>query len=234
MSTLYALIARHGDYHQQADAPSAHQPHPLSELGCSQARQAGADLSTWIAQENWTLATEIHSSSLLRAWQTACLIQDQLATLGHAHSVDGFDALCERSVGALANLTRQQIASVLAQDPRCAALPSDWKAQADFRLPVPGAESLTQAGQRVAQHIRARMCALHEAAGDANAQLFVGHGAALRHAAHALGVLSAQQIPRLSMHHASMVCLQWTPQTDTWQHYRGDWKVRANGEANTD
>ncbi len=234
MSTLYALIARHADYHQHADAPSAHQPHPLSRRGRTQATQAGATLDAWIAQEGWTLAREIHCSSLLRAWQTACLIRDQLGTLGRTHNVSEFDALCERSVGALANLTRQQIDNVLAQDPRCPPLPADWKARADFRLPVPGAESLAQAGQRVAEHIRTRMRTLHEQSGHENAQLFVGHGAALRHAAHSLGVLSARQIPRLSMHHASMVCLKWTPQTDTWQHHRGDWKVRPDGDAHTD
>ena len=231
MSALYALIVRHADYHQQALTPSAHQPHPLSERGCAQARQAGGALAAELEQQGWTLAEEIHSSSLLRAWQTACLMRDQL---GHSHSVRQFDALCERSVGALANLTAEQIADVVAQDPRCQPLPADWKAQADFCLPVPGAESLAQAGQRVAQHIRTRMRTLHEDQDRANAQLFVGHGAALRHAAHALGVLSAQQVAGLSMHHAGMVCLKWSPQSDTWQHHCGDWKVRTRNHCHTD
>ena len=234
MSALYALIARHGDYHQQAQAPSAHQPHPLSQRGCAQASQAGTTLATWIEQQGWTLADEIHSSSLLRAWQTACLMRDQLGQLGHSHNVRQFDALCERSVGALANLTAEQIASVLARDPRYQPLPADWKAQPDFCLPVPGAESLAQAGQRVAQHIRTRMRTLHEEQGRANAQLFVGHGAALRHAAQALGVLSAQQVAGLSMHHASMVCLKWSPQSDSWQHHCGEWKVRKRKESHAD
>ena len=234
MSAVYAILVRHGDYLQQTDTPSAHQPHPLSALGCEQATQAATQLAQWLDQENWRLCPQLHSSTLLRAWQTASLMQKQLALLGHRTTVQQYDALCERSVGALANLSSAEIARTLAQDPRCPTLPPNWKSDAHFRLPVPGAESLQQAGARVAQHLRETMRAVLQQHGENHVQVFVGHGASIRHAAQALGVLHPGDIPKLSMHHASLICLKWSPASDRWSHHRGDWKIRPGHESVTD
>jgi 2,3-bisphosphoglycerate-dependent phosphoglycerate mutase len=64
-------------------------------------------------------------------------------------------------------------------------------------------------------------------------QLFVGHGAAFRHAAHCLGVLAFEQIARLSMYHARPVYLEYLPD-GRWQHIGGAWKMRAGSAGHTD
>lgn len=234
MSRLYAVLVRHGEYQQQNGAPSAHQPHPLTTRGEAQARQTGRELATWLQEEQWVLAPEIHCSTLLRAWQTADLMREPLSAQGYDAKLREFDALCERSVGALANLEAEQIAAVVARDPRYAPLPANWKSQADYRLPVPGAESLIQAGARVAAHIRQQMQALHSQGYEQCLQVFVGHGAAFRHAACELGVLKPADVPALSMFHAGAVCLAWQTDRDSWQHYRGEWKCRNRNESITD
>ena len=56
-------------------------------------------------------------------------------------------------------------------------------------------------------------------------KLFVGHGAAFRHAAHHLGVLAFEQLRQLSMFHCQPVLIEYTP-GGQWRHLGGDWKVR--------
>lgn len=234
--TVAALI-RHGDYHQLPDTPSAHQPFPLTDQGRAQAVAAGRTLGATLAAEGWQLDRTLDASQLLRAWQTAELLREALSEgPGEERAklrVEGFDALAERGLGSAANLTTAQIARVVAADPRCGALPADWKSNSHFRLPLPGAESLMAAGERVAEHLEARMAALAARAGGDTLKLFVGHGAAFRHAAHRLGVLAFEDIARLSMHHAGPVYLERLPD-GRWRHIGGRWKVRGRGEGYRD
>ena len=74
------------------------------------------------------------------------------------------------------------------------------------------------------------MLALKDRVEEDSLKLFVGHGAAFRHAAYRLGVLRFEDITRLSMYHARPVYLELL--TDGgWQQVAGDWKVRqSNGE----
>lgn len=234
MPKLYAVLIRHGEYHQQENAPSAHQPHPLTENGIAQAETTGSLMAKWLEEEGWTLASQLHCSVLLRAWQTADSIHRQLAHANHFSEIIQTEALCERSVGALANLDAKTIKCIVANDPRYEALPKGWKSHPDFRLPVPGAESLDEAGLRVATHVRQVMQEQADAGAAHMMQLFVGHGAVFRHAARHLGVLSADDIPRLSMFHAGAVCLCWDSDTNTWSHYRGEWKRRESVDRFTD
>ena len=55
-------------------------------------------------------------------------------------------------------------------------------------------------------------------------KVFVGHGAAIRHAAWHLGVLELSDVARLSMFHAVPVCLEYSDAG--WRHVAGDWKLR--------
>lgn len=226
MPRLIAAIVRHGDYQQLPDTPSAHQPFPLTELGRQQAGAAGEQLCHLLAQQNLQLCEQVDCSRLLRGWQTAEIILEGLRDrFGTTPELCPFDALAERSVGSAANLSSAKIEAVIREDPRYPPLPDDWKSNSHFRLPLQGAESLLEAGERVAAHLRARMEELAARGARDTLKLFIGHGAAFRHAAYHLGVLAFEDIRRLSMYHAQPVLLEYRPQ-GPWQHLAGEWKLR--------
>jgi 2,3-bisphosphoglycerate-dependent phosphoglycerate mutase len=170
---------------------------------------------------------------MLRAWQTAVIFAERLAELAAtAASVESYDALAERGVGCLANLTVAQIEVVLLQDPRVSSPPADWKADSHYRLPLQGAESLMEAGKRVAGHLSRTMASLPAADYD-RVKIFVGHGAAFRHAAFHLGVLEFGQLRQLSMYHCRPVMLEYLS-GGQWRHIEGEWKVRSGFSQFTD
>ncbi|QDT04010.1 2,3-bisphosphoglycerate-dependent phosphoglycerate mutase [Rubripirellula lacrimiformis] len=214
------ILIRHGDYHQLADAPSAHQPFRLTDLGRRQAMDAAERVRQMADQHGWSLAAEIHSSSLLRAWETA---QIAMQGLPDCQRIVETDRLAERCVGNVANLNKSEIAIAVDQDPRLDPLPPNWKSDSHFRLPFLGAESLMESGRRVADYLSETMARVVT---PGEAILFFGHGASLRHAAHLLGVLSFERISKLSMHHA--VPIAFSVSSDgLWQQVAGDWKHRS-------
>jgi broad specificity phosphatase PhoE len=226
MARLIAALIRHGDYHQLPDTPSAHQPWPLNSAGETQAQEGAQALQDMIVRNEWTLVPSIDSSRMLRAWQTAVIFADRLAELASSSPpVKSYDELAERGVGCLANLTTAQIEAVLQLDPRVSDPPADWKADSHYRLPLQGAESLLEAGERVAGHLTQCMAALPPDEHD-RVKIFVGHGAAFRHAAYHLGVLGMEQLRQLSMFHCRPVMLEYLPDGN-WRHVEGEWKVRA-------
>jgi len=234
MPRLIAALIRHGDYRQLPDTPSAHQPFPLTAGGQDQARAAGIMLREIIASHGWLLSPRVDSSQLLRAWQTAQIIIDQLAGCFRGPPrLSGFDDLAERGLGSAANLSIAAIEAVVHEDPRFPDLPPDWKSNSRFRLPLQGAESLLEAGERVAAHIGRQMESLATDAAVDTLRLFVGHGAAFRHAAYHMGVLSFEQIAQLSMYHAQPVFLEYV-QNGVWRHIAGEWKIRAGPSEHTD
>ena len=233
LARLIAALIRHGDYHQLADTPSAHQPWPLNSEGEIQAQQGAQVLRDMLARNGWALVPSIDSSRLLRAWQTAVIFADGLADLTlSTPQIESYDELAERGVGCLANLTIAQIEAVLHQDPRVADPPADWKANSHYRLPLQGAESLLEAGERVAGHLSQSMAALPPDEHD-RVKLFVGHGAAFRHAAYHLGVLAMEQLRQLSMFHCQPVMIECLP-GGRWRHVEGDWKMRPESSRFTD
>lgn len=228
MGRRIAAIVRHGDYHQMAGAPSAHQPFPLNTSGKKHAAEA-ADIIDQIQQKNgWSIATEIDCSQMLRAWQTADIIAQTLHAQ-HKWQLQSFDELAERCVGCAANLTAEQIVKIIHDDPRYDELPQNWKSNSEYRLPLQGAESLLDAGKRVAEHLILRLSMLPANAPDM-LQLFVGHGAAFRHAAFHLGVMEYDDIARLSMFHGRPVFIEFLAD-GRWTHIAGEWKIR---EINSD
>ena len=234
MPKLIAALIRHADYRQRPDTPSAHQPFPLSGEGEAQARQAGVALRDAVTRNGWTLSAELDSSPLLRAWQTAQIIGAALADLfPNPAQVNAYEALAERGLGSANNLSIKQIEAVIHDDPRFPDLPADWKSNSRFCLPLLGAESLLESGERVARHMEQQMATLASHTEVDTLKLFVGHGAAFRHAAYHLGVLPFEQIARLSMFHATPVYLEYRPASG-WQHIAGAWKVRNTGSAYTD
>jgi broad specificity phosphatase PhoE len=228
MPRLFAALIRHGDYHQLANTPSAHQPFALTARGIEQAQQAGAAISSLRETHRCALSPNVDSSRLLRAWQTAEKIIESIPQQFPAPAhVESFDELAERGVGSVANLTLEQIEQIVRQDPRYDELPSSWKSDSHYVLPFQGAESLLQAGQRVADHLELRMRELEQEATADTMKMFVGHGAAFRHAAYHLGLLELDQVRKLSMYHAQPVVLEYRPRKG-WYHLDGEWKLRRN------
>jgi 2,3-bisphosphoglycerate-dependent phosphoglycerate mutase len=227
VARLFAALIRHGEYAQLANTPSAHQPFALTDRGRAQAYEAASELYDAIAKNAWSLIASIDSSCLLRGWQTAQLISARLQSLGLSETrVDSFDALAERSVGSAANLSVERIVELIRHDPRYPDPPADWKANSHYCLPLPGAESLIEAGERVATHLVARMNELRGEVASDSLKVFVGHGAAFRHAAFKLGVLQFDQIAQFSMYHARPVVLECLDD-EGWRHVEGEWKPRA-------
>lgn len=233
MGRLIAALIRHGDYHQLPDTPSAHQPYPLNSAGETQAQEGAQALHDMIARNGWTLLPAIDSSRMLRAWQTAVIFADRLADLASSTPyIESYDELAERGVGCLANLTRAQIEEVLHQDPRVSDPPADWKMDSHYRLPLQGAESLLEAGERVAAYLEQCMAALPRKNNDI-VKIFVGHGAAFRHAAYHLGMLGIEQVGQLSMHHCQPITIEYLA-GGQWCHVGGEWKVRSMQSSFTD
>jgi len=234
MAAVIAALIRHGDYTQLPDTPSAHQPFPLTAKGEQQARAAAAAIRTACKRNAWEPATCIDSSCMLRAWQTASIIAAELADLQPAgFEVASFDALAERCVGAAANLSVARIEEIIRLDPRFPDPPAGWKSDSHYRLPLQGAESLSEAGARVAAHLRARLAGLAPAADMPLLKLFVGHGGAMRHAAWQLGVLEFEQVAQLSMYHGVPVFVERRAD-GSWRQVGGDWKIRAQGATELD
>jgi 2,3-bisphosphoglycerate-dependent phosphoglycerate mutase len=162
---------------------------------------------------------------MLRAWQTAELFQQQLTKHSDQnYSIACFDALAERCVGAVANLSVEQIEHIIASDPRYQTLPANWKSDSYFQLPFQGAESLMQAGERLAKHLIGAMQSLTPTETD-QVKFFVGHGASFRHAAFQLGILQFEQIAQFSMFYAQPLLFEYH-QDGSWSHIAGDWKLR--------
>lgn len=230
MTRQYVAFIRHGDYLQIKEAPSAYQPFPLNEDGVDQARDAAEELSALAEKYKFVFDPVINSSTLLRAWQTAEVIRQHLNGIAR---ISSFDALAERSVGAVANLDVQSIEEILEIDPRFEAPPKNWKSNSHYRLPFIGAESLMDAGKRVAEHIKKSLVQPKIDDGQKRLKLFVGHGAAFRHAAHHLGILGFEEIARLSMYHAKPIVFE-VFENGQWQHVAGHWKQRKTTEEYTD
>ncbi len=223
MADAFHAVFRHGAYAQRAGVPSARQPWPLTDEGKAQARAGAKLLHDMLTRRGLTLAPLIHCSRQLRAWHTADLLADALRELGH--DITGLretSALAERGLGSAANLTVPEVEAALAADPRHDAPPPGWKSDSDYCLPLEGAESLMMAGARVANH-------LEMTGKPGRVVVHVGHGASFRHACHLLGLLSRQDIARLSMFHARPSLIRHG--TDgKWQHLAGAWKTREPKE----
>ncbi len=225
--TQYFAIVRHGDYYQIPDTPSANQPYSLTPEGEKQAEVCAGYIQTFCRDKMIDPVLPIHTSSSLRAWQTADILCRQL---GSPLSLVETNSLTERSVGSLANLTIAEIERVISADPRFENPPRNWKSDSRYCLPYPGAESLMQAGQRVADYISDTFNQ-HDSANRLH--IFVGHGAAFRHAAFHLGILSIPEVAQRSMYHAKPIFFSRKP-GETWQHVAGEWKFRTIFNADLD
>jgi broad specificity phosphatase PhoE len=230
LARFVAAFLRHGEFHQRARVPSAHLPHPLTPEGEAQAAAAVDDICRFAAESQLRIDPVIDSSNLLRAWQTAGILSVGLQQrTGDPVKLEGFDDLAERSLGSAANLTLDEIDAVMAADPRFEVPPANWKSSSHYQLPLLGAESLMQAGLRVARHVRTRIAGALNVGAAGMLKIFVGHGASFRHAAVDLGALQIEDVQGLSMFHCRPVFL--APAEDgRWQQVGGTWKERRSNE----
>ncbi|TPE55300.1 histidine phosphatase family protein [Maribrevibacterium harenarium] len=229
MSSRLAFV-RHGAYAQRPDTPSALQPFGLTAEGEAEVRQQARQFALWLEQTQQQLDPEIDSSTLLRAWQTAQIYAEELAPFFTVTpEVQTFPALCERSVGAVANLTIAEIEAAIAADPRFDMPPTGWKSDSFYRLPFDGAESLMDAGMRVAAHILSWQSQT-KATENGAIKLFVGHGASIRHAACHLNVIKFCDIKRFSMHYGHPIVFDMV-EAGVPQKLYGDWKHRQLRDA---
>ena len=229
MARTIAALVRHGEYHQQADTPSAHQPYALTAEGKTEVHTEVGSFAVLLDEHALAIADRVDSSNMLRAWQTAMIFVEKL----YQHEmpsmlIDSHDALAERGLGAVANMTIEQIEKVIVEDPRYEEPPLDWKSNSHYCLPFQGAESLIQAGVRVAEHLQQQMHRLRDEVNVDTVKLFVGHGAAFRHAAYQLGILEFEQLAQFSMFHARPVLIEYLDD-GSWRHIGGDWKIRNAG-----
>jgi len=222
MSTRFALI-RHGAYEQLKNVPSALQPFPLTKAGEEEVRKQARVFGEWLTSRCLRLDPQIDSSTLLRAWQTAAIYLEELHEFFDSEPhIASFSALCERSVGAVANLTIEEIERVLALDPRFDVPPENWKSDSRYCLPFDGAESLLDAGGRVAAHIQSWQS---QSLKNDRVKLFVGHGASIRHGAFHLNVITFDDIKRLSMFYGHPVVFELAEDQQITRLF-GEWKQR--------
>lgn len=224
MRAACALI-RHGAYEQLKNTPSALQPFPLTLEGAEEVRRQARLLGEWLVESGRRLDPRVDASSLLRAWQTASIYIEELNDFFAGEPTLVSDsALCERSVGAVANLSVKEIERILRLDPRFDDPPAKWKSDSHYCLPFDGAESLLQAGERVARHILSwQEQEKHKRSGLI--KLFVGHGASMRHAAFHINVIKFCDISKLSMYYGHPVVLEFTEDQHSTRLF-GDWKQR--------
>ena len=219
MTDFALALIRHGDYQQRDKTPSAHQPWPLTTEGQEQAVTGSARLLDMANMLGLPLNDCWYSSPLARARETAEIMRTELKVSGPLVCCDD---LMERGLGAANNLSIDEVEMCLNDLGLFEDTPFDWKANSEFRLPLPGAESLMDAGQRVAQ----RLFTIAEDSKNRHTLVPVfGHGAAFRHAAYHLGILDWEDIRRFSMHHALPVVISRNADGE-WTQRAGEWKVR--------
>lgn len=224
MNPTCALI-RHGAYEQLVDTPSALQPYPLTQDGEQEVRRQARLFGEWLAASGRHLDPKVDASSLLRAWQTAEIYIEELqGYFVSSPDVTCYPALCERSVGAVANLPISEIERIMALDPRIEMPPQGWKSDSHYCLPFDGAESLLQAGERVAGHISAWSDQRKQEPNNL-IKLFIGHGASIRHAAFHMNVINFCDIKKLSMYYGHPVVFELADNGDSALLF-GNWKQR--------
>lgn len=224
-----AGFVRHGHFDRPDETASAHSLFPLSASGRDQARQAVDPILDFCEEMGLELDARIEASQLLRAWETASLIAEALGErTGRRFYVMQRDELIERGLGSAANMRFERIVELLSADPRLGPLPEGWRRMPEFRLPVQGAESLMQAGARVATRVATSLDSIPAEDSRDVLRLFVAHSGCLRHAAVQLGALDVRTVPGISMDFAQTVLIEKMPNGD-WVHVAGEFRKHLPG-----
>ncbi len=228
-----AAFVRHGHFDRPEGTASAHSLYPLSAEGRGQAERAAGPVLEMCQDLALEMDARIEASQLLRAWETANLLGQALTErmaerTGQRFHVIQRDELIERGLGSAANMTFERIHELLAADPRLGALPDGWRRMPEFRLPVQGAESLMQAGARVAARVATSMDSIPDEDPRDLVRIFVAHSGCLRHAMVVLGALDVRTVPGLSMDFAQTIMVEKLPNGD-WVHVGGQFRKHLSG-----
>jgi len=227
-----AVFVRHGHFERPEETASAHSLLPLSETGRAQAEAAAGEIASRCQALGLEIDKRIEASQLLRAWQTANVLAEGLAArTGTAHHVIQRDEMIERGLGSAANLTFPRIAELVLADPRLGPLPEGWRRMPEYRLPLPGAESLMDAGKRTAARIAHSIESIPEDDPRDKARLFVAHSGCLRHAAVVLGALDVRRVSSLSMDFVQAVMIE-RDANGTWRVIDGEFRKHLPGVPN--
>ena len=195
------IFLRHSIYQQPKNVPSALLPHPITAEGVAQAKAGAHKIIDYFKEKEHQFPKNIESSSLLRAYQTATIIAEEVFKVTKIDlKITQTDALTERKMGSMANLTVEEIEQIMSKDPRYSCPPRGWKSSKEYKLPYIDCESLDDAGKRVAEYIKNPT--ILENFDDQCYRMLIGHGASFRHACHTLGILKEEDIQKLSMHYA--------------------------------
>ncbi|MCP4908604.1 MAG: histidine phosphatase family protein [bacterium] len=226
-------FVRHGHFDRPEGTASAHSLFPLSAEGRGQAERAAGPILEMCQDLELEIDSRIEASQLLRAWETANIVagslSERLAEEKHQRfHVIQRDELIERGLGSAANLTFERIHEMLASDPRLGPLPDGWRRMPEFRLPVQGAESLMQAGARVAARVATSIDSIPGEDPRDVVRLFVAHSGCLRHAAVVLGAVDVRAVPELSMDFTQAVMIEKLPSGD-WIHIGGQFRKHLSG-----
>lgn len=223
------IFLRHAEYKQPKNVPSALLPHPLTAEGEKQAVHGAEKLIAFFKNNESKIPPYIECSSSLRAYETAKILVTEIKKHFSKHlKIRQTDALTERRLGPMANLTVDEIETVLNKDDRYENPPKGWKSSRNYKLPYIGCESLKEAGFRVAEHIKKAPGYDSEQKKGSLFRIIVGHGASFRHAAAELAILQEEDIPKLSMFYAEP--LFFNCNNGQWKHIGGNWKVRGGNE----
>jgi len=223
-----AALIRHGHFDRPDQLASAHLPLPLSAAGRAQAREAAGPILQLCEDLELEIDPRIEASQLLRAWETAIVLAEELERrTGRSFVVDERSELIERGLGSCANLRFDEIEARLSRDPRLGPLPDDWRRLPEFRLPVPGAESLMMAGARTAARIAESLGSISDEDPRDVLRLFVAHGGCLRHAAVQLGTIERRNVTALTMEYAQAVLIE-SDGHGGWVQVAGEWKKRLS------
>jgi 2,3-bisphosphoglycerate-dependent phosphoglycerate mutase len=228
-----AAFVRHGHFDRPEGTASAHSLYALSAEGRGQAERAAGPVLEMCQDLALEIDARIEASQLLRAWETANILGHALTErmaerTGQRFHVIQRDELIERGLGSAANMTFDRIHELLAADPRLGPLPDGWRRMPEFRLPVQGAESLMQAGARVAARVATSMDSIPDEDPRDLVRLFVAHSGCLRHAMVALGALDVRTVPGLSMDFAQTIMVEKLPNGD-WVHVGGQFRKHLSG-----
>lgn len=229
MNSSEIAFIRHGAYHQPAEVPSALLPHPLTKEGINHAKEGALELLRCLQSANLEIFETLYCSTSLRAYQTAEILLSELENkTKKKFTLQQSEDLCERSVGAMANLTISEIEKIMEKDSRYEVPQKGWKSRPEFKLPYKGAESLIEAGVRVGSFVKDRISSLK----TRKLIIFVGHGAAFRFAAYHLGHWDIKTASAHSMYHGRPVLLKYENQKLV--HNLGEWKKRKSTEVPKD
>lgn len=224
-----AAFVRHGHFERPEGTASAHSLYPLSAEGRGQAARAAVPILEMCRDLGLEIDPQIEASQLLRAWETAKILGAALGeATGQTFRVMQRDELIERGLGSATNMNFERVHELLAADPRLGPLPEGWRRMPEFRLPVQGAESLMQAGARVATRVASSLERVPDSDPRNVVRLFVAHSGCLRHAAVVLGALDVRTVPELSMDFAQTVMIEKLPNGD-WVHVAGQFRKHLPG-----